>query len=276
VNVRTHRVPLSDTPRSIEVHNPAGSVTVEAVEGAEELVVRIEPLDQAAAQLLDEVQLVVTDSRLRVTVPQRRLLRTPSFAIGVTTPPDAPVRVAVASADVDLRGTLGRAELTAASGDVSVERCAELEVRAASGHVRVGAVKGTATIGTASGDVRLGSAGRAVQLRTASGDVQVGEPGGDLSATTASGDVTIDVAARGTVRLRTVSGDATVGVVPGLRLWLDMRSVSGRLESDLDDDTDDAPEAGAAGTAAQLTVLLQSVSGDLRIRRAASAAPAAP
>ena len=271
MTVRTHRVPLSATPRTIEVHDPAGSVTVEAVEGTEELLLRIEPLDQTAVELLDQVQLVVTDSRVRVTVPQRRLLRAPSFAIAVTTPPDAPVRVAVGSADVQLRGRLSRAELTAASGDVSVEQCAELEARAASGDVRIRAVHGLATIGTAAGDVRLESAGGAVQVRTASGDVQVGELGGDLTATTASGNVSVDRAARSTVRLRTVSGDATVGVAPGLRLWLDLQSVSGRLDSELDDD----PDAGGAGTGAQLAVLLRSVSGNLRIRRAAPAAPAA-
>lgn len=266
MTVRTHRVPLSASPRTIEVHDPAGSVTVEAVDGAEELQLRIEPLDHAAAQVLDQVQLVVTDSRVKVTVPHRRMLRTPSFAITVMTPPDAPVRVAVASADVVLRGRLGRAELTAASGDVSVEQCADLEVRAASGDVQVGAVRGPATVGTASGDVRLESAEGAVQVRTASGDVRVGELGGDLSVSTASGDVAVDRAARGTVRLRTVSGDATVGVAPGLRLWLDLQSVSGRLDSDLEDEPDDDPDAG---TAAALTVRLQSVSGDLRIRRAA-------
>jgi DUF4097 and DUF4098 domain-containing protein YvlB len=269
--VRTHRIPLSDALRTIEVRNPSGSVTVRAVEDAEELVVSVEPLDDTAEQLVDRVDLDVGRSHLRVSVPERRLLRTPSFAIRVSTPPGAAVRIAVASADVGLSGRLGRAELTSASGDVAVEHCTELQVRAASGDVRVDVTAGAATLGTASGDVRLGSAGGPVVLRTASGDVVVDEVAGDLSAQTASGDVLLARASRGRVRLTTVSGDATVGVEPGLRLWLDLRSVSGRLDSELEEASDDV-----AGSEAALTVQLQSVSGDLRVRRATPLAPARP
>ena len=264
MTVRTHRFPLSDPLRALEVRNPTGTVTVRAVDDADELVVTIDPLDETAEQLVDRVDLVVTRSHLRVSVPERRLQRTPSFAIEVRTPPGTAVRVAVASADVALHGRLGRAELTSASGDVTVEACTELEVRTASGDTSVQAVDGAVTIATASGDVRLDSAGGPALLRTASGDVVVDEVTGDLSARTASGDVSVARAAGGTVRLKTVSGDATVGVEPGLRLWLDLQSVSGRLVSDLDEDDG----AGDGGTAAELAVLLQSVSGDLRIRRA--------
>jgi hypothetical protein len=63
--------------------------------------------------------------------------------------------------------------------------------------------------------------------------------------------------------LTTVSGDATVGVAPGLRIWLEVQTVSGRMRSELDDDGPDARN----GTP-QLTVVLQSVSGDLQLRRA--------
>ena len=264
--IRTHRVPLSDSTRTIEVRNPAGSVTVQAVDGAEELVVTIEPLDDVAEQMADKVDLTVTESRLRVSVPGRRLLRTPSFAVHVTTPPGAAVRVTVASADVELRGRLGRTEVTGASGDVSVEHCTELELRSASGDSRIGTVEGAVTVGTASGDVLLDSAGGRIQVRSASGDVRVGEAADDVSARTASGDVDIARARRGTVQLTTVSGDAAVAVEPGLRVWLDVQSVSGRLRSELDDDSggDGAPRE------ADLTVVLQSVSGDLRIRRAAA------
>jgi DUF4097 and DUF4098 domain-containing protein YvlB len=107
-----------------------------------------------------------------------------------------------------------------------------------------------------------------VQVRTASGDLLVGTAATDVTARTASGDIRIDTAASGTLRLTTVSGDATVGVAPGLRIWLDLQTVSGRLRSDL---PEDAPEAGGA---AQLSISLQSVSGDLRLRRAAGQPPA--
>lgn len=264
MTIRTHRVPLSDVLRTVEVRDPAGRVTVRAVEDADELVVTVDPLDEVAEQLIDRVEVEVTRSHLRVTAPERRLLRTPSFAIEVQTPPGAAVRIAVASADVTLTGRLGRAELTSASGDVAVEHCAELQVRSASGDTRVELVDGAATLASAAGDVRLGSAGGPALLRTASGEVAVDEGTGDLSVRTASGDVRVGRASAGTVRLTTVSGDATVGVEPGLRLWLDLTSVSGRLDSELEEEA--AEDAG--GSTPDLAVQLQSVSGDLRIRRA--------
>jgi putative adhesin len=271
VTVRTHRFPLSDTPRDVDLRNPAGSVTVLADETADELVVRIEPLDPSAEQLADRLDVVVTPSRLHISVPERRLLRTPSFAIEVRTPAGAAVRAASSSGDLELRGRLGGAELTSASGDVAVERCTELQLRSASGDARVGRVEGPATVATASGDVRLEYAGGRVQVRSASGDVRLGETAGDASVTSASGDLQIDRARRGRVQLKTVSGDAVVSVEPGLRVWLDVQSISGRLYSDLDDDTD-AP----AGGAADLSVVLHSVSGDLRVGRAAPAPASTP
>ena len=63
-----------------------------------------------------------------------------------------------------------------------------------------------------------------------------------------------------------MSGDVEVGVAPGLRVWLDLSSVSGRMNSQLTDDDGDAGEGPA-----QLALTLRSVSGDLRIRRVASA-----
>ena len=70
-------------------------------------------------------------------------------------------------------------------------------------------------------------------------------------------------AAGGAVQIKTVSGDSAVGVVPGLRVWLDLSSVSGRIVSQLD-------EGGpAADGPAALTLALRSVSGDLRIHRTA-------
>jgi len=271
VTVRTHQIPLTGTPRALEVRNPAGSVTVEARPDATEVVVTVEALDGAAEQVLDRVDLFVTASKVQVTVPERRLARTPSFAIEVVLPPDAPVTVAVASADATLRGRLGRVVLTGASGDLVADHTAEVQVRSASGDVRIGRADGPATVATASGDVRLDSAGGPVEVRTASGDVVLGSAAVDVTARTASGDVRIERASSGTVRVTTVSGDTTVAVERGLRVWLDVQSVSGRLVSELDDE-----EPGRGDGGAPLSLLLKSVSGDLRLRRAVPLPPTPP
>jgi hypothetical protein len=263
VELRVHRFPVGAGPYAVEVRNPAGSVTVETLEDTPEYVVEIEPLDSAAEELIDRVDLFLVGSRLRVHVPERRLLRTPAFAIRVTAPTGAATRIAVASADTELRGEFGRVELTGASGDAVVESCSDLQLRTASGDARIGTVAGRATVGSASADLRVESVGGGLEVKTASGDIEVGSVSGDVSVTTASGDVGIDRAAGGTVGVKTVSGDIEVGVVPGLRVWLDLSSISGRMESQLDGDD------GTAGDGpAQITVALRSVSGDQRVRRA--------
>jgi hypothetical protein len=256
----------------VEVQNPAGSTTVEADPSAEEIVVEVEALNGTAEDVIDQIDLIVTRGHLRVSVPERRLLRTPSFAITVSTPPDVDVRTAGASAAASLRGRLGEVTVTSSSGDLGVEHCTALHARSASGDVRVGRVEGRADVGNAAGDVRVADARGPVQVRTASGDVLLGSVATDATVRTASGDVRVDHAASGRLRLVTVSGDATVGVAPGLRIWLDVQTVSGRMRSELDDD---GPEVGSG--AAQLTVVLQSVTGDLRLRRATTPpAPPAP
>ena len=272
MTVRTHRVPLSDRPRAIEVRNPAGTTTVLADPTAAEIVVEVEALNGTAEELIDRLDLLVTRSSVRLSVPERRLmLRAPSFAITVTTPPDVAVTAAGAAADTTLRGRLGAVTMTSGSGALTAEHCAELQVRTASGDVQVELVERSATVATASGDVRLADAGGPVQVRTASGDVLLGSLAVDATVKTASGAVRIDRAASGQVRLQTVSGDAVVGVEPGLRIWLDLQTVSGRLDSDL---YDDDPDGGSGGP--QLTVVLHSVSGDLRLRRATPRPPAPP
>ncbi|WP_036334038.1 DUF4097 family beta strand repeat-containing protein [Modestobacter caceresii] len=270
MTVRLHRFPLGSSPRTLEVRDPAGSVLVQAVDGATEIVVAIEALDGTAEQLLDRVEVSTTDTALRIGVPERRIGRTPRYGIEVTTPPDVPVTIAVASADATVRGRLGHVTVTTASGDVSVEHAAALQVRSASGNVRSSRVDGPSTAATASGDLQLDDTRGPVDVRTASGDVVLGRAATDVSAKTASGDVRIERAVAGTVRVATVSGDTTVAVEPGLRVWLDVQSVSGRLTSDLDDEV-----PGATGDpGAPLSLLLTSVSGDLRLRRAAPSSPA--
>jgi hypothetical protein len=260
-----------DRPPRIEVRNAAGSVAVRAVEGAEQLEVEVAPLDDAAAQLLDRVEVDVREgdagspTRLRVTVPERRLLRTPAFAVRITTPAGAAARIAVASAEVELTGRLGALDLSSASGGLDVERGTDVRLRTASGDARVGTIDGGTSIASASGGVRVGRASGALQARTASGQVSVDVALADVSISTASGDVTLGAATGGVVQVKTASGDASVGVTPGQRVWLDLSSVSGRIESQLDDDSDGDGPPG-------LTLNLRSVSGALRIHRT----PAAP
>jgi hypothetical protein len=69
-------------------------------------------------------------------------------------------------------------------------------------------------------------------------------------------------------RLNAVSGDLHVAARRGLALWIDAQSVSGSVTSDLDVGGDEAAAEG--GT--QVELRARSVSGDIRITRAAPTA----
>ena len=269
MTVRTQRFAAAGPAPALEVRNFAGSVTVDGREDASEVTVEVEPLDSAAEGQLDRVEVSASESRIRVSAPERRLWRSPSFAVRIVAPAGIDARVETASASADLRGRLGRVRLTTASGDASVEACASLKVRTASGDTRADSVDGRATVGAASGDVRIGRVGTGVDVRTASGDVSVDESTGDVAVGTASGDVSIGTVHSGAVKVRTASGDVEIGVVPGQRVWLELSSVSGRMDSQLAGE--DPEDMAGADEPAAVTLSLKSMSGDLRIRRAATA-----
>jgi DUF4097 and DUF4098 domain-containing protein YvlB len=158
---------------------------------------------------------------------------------------------------------LAGTEVTGASGRLAVDEASALELRSASGEVRVGTVHGGAYIRSASADVRIGRVDGMLRVRGASGDVTV-ERAEEAAISTASGDVAVGEAAGEYVQVRTASGDVEVGVPPGLRVWLELRTASGRLTSDLDEDVSQAGEDNR-----DLRLDLESVSGDIRIHRSA-------
>ena len=62
MSVRTHLVAVAGPPPRIEVRNAAGSISVEAVEDAAQIEVRVDPLDDAAEELLDRVEIGASDA----------------------------------------------------------------------------------------------------------------------------------------------------------------------------------------------------------------------
>jgi DUF4097 and DUF4098 domain-containing protein YvlB len=289
-----------ETPGEVflRVSNKAGPVEVHAYQGQKtEIEVTAQGDAGVEAVANTKIDHVGTDGghRVLVEVPARSGLLRPwpkrgtSVRVSVQVPEGAAVQVETAGGEVSVEGRLGQTGVQTASGDVSIERIdADLRVRTASGDVKVAAVSGEVSIHTASGDVRGGTIEGAGEIKTASGDVRVEAAGGGLLVQTASGDVStghlaagcrvktasgdlrVGCLSGGRAELETVTGDIKVAVARGALVAVDAVTVSGSLSSEIDLEAE-APDRSGDDDTACLDLHARTVSGDLRIERAALA-----
>lgn len=257
-------------PVRLDVSTIAGELRVTAVD-TEEVVVRVDPTnphDDYSRRVAEDTRVEVQGDQVVVEVPKQLGLihHAPALDISVTVPTDSRLNLRSASAEVACTGGYAEATVSTASGDVSLGRVTgRATVKTASGDVTIESVGGELSVSTASGDIDVREAAAAT-LTTASGDIQAGRCTGDVRARTASGDVTLREVAAVSVGVQTVSGDVSLGLLPGVAAWLDVSSLTGDVVSSLGVDGN-RPE----GEAATATVRGNSVSGDVRVYRAAGA-----
>ena len=270
-----HRFP---TERArLKVRNPSGDVQVETADVAETTVELVALNDsESTRQAIEKASVTARGDDVAVELEGGRGF---SISIGnwgfgsakvsvrITCPTGSDLDCDTASADVRVTGTLGDARVRSASGDLKLDRIqGTLEAKSASGDVRVEHVAGPATTSTVSGDLGIRTAMKGLSAASVSGDVVLGEVYGDLTVGTVSGDLVVRAAGPGDVGLKAVSGDVVVAMRRGLRVKLDVNSVSGSVGSELE--VSDAPTR-SDGPEASLRV--RTVSGDVRITRAAEA-----
>lgn len=270
-----HRFP---TERArLKVRNPSGDVQVETADVAE-TTVELVPLNdsEATRQAIEKASVTARGDDVTVELEGGRGwsisignwgVGSAKVSIRISCPTGSDLECDTASADVRATGTLGDARIRTASGDLRLDRFqGSLEAKSASGDIRAEQVEGRASLNTVSGDVELRTAMSGLGVNSVSGDVVVGEVYGDVSVGTVSGDLLVRAAGPGDVGLKAVSGDIVVAIRRGLRVRLDVNSVSGSVGSELD--VSDAP-SHSDGPEANLRV--RTVSGDVRITRAAEA-----
>lgn len=270
-----HRFP---TERArLKVRNPAGDVKIETGDVAE-TTVELVPLNESDAtrQAIEKANVTARGDDVIVELEGGRgwSVTIGSWGIGsakvsvrITCPNGSDLECDTASAGVRVAGTLGTARIRTASGDLQLDRVeGSLEAKSASGDIQVEHVEGRAAVNTVSGDVGVRTAMSGLAVNSVSGDAVVGEVYGDLTVGTVSGDLVVRAAGPGEVGLKAVSGDVIVAMRRGLRVKLDVNSVSGSVGSELD--VSDTPSR-ADGPEANLRV--RTVSGDVRITRAAEA-----
>jgi DUF4097 and DUF4098 domain-containing protein YvlB len=232
-------------PNDVLIHIPAGNITVTALATGTATVTAVPSrAGRRAEEFAAATRVEYEHGTLSVTAPDRLGLRTgASLDVTVEVPAGSSCEIVTASADVRCSGELRSLAIRTASGDIAADR-----------------VNGPVEVRTASGDVRLGEVGE-LRVETATGDVQVGTAAGDVCVRTASGDVKVGSVAVGRTDITSASGDVDVDVAAGTGVYLDLSTLSGNATSDL--------AASADGHRAAVTLRCRTISGDVRVGRAA-------
>lgn len=280
-----------ETPAEVrlDIRLGAGEVRLETAE-SQQTTVLLEPLrdNDASAAAVEHARVEVRDhgGRHEVVIDVRDrgrgIFRNAEVLVAVTCPEGASVESKTGSAEVVGRGRFGSVEVETGSGDVEFgEIAGDARVDAASGDVQLGTIGGGARVNTASGDVQLRSVGGAAKINSASGDVIIRDVGGELSVNSASGDVLVREArggvsvstasgdqqigsvATGRVELKSASGDLKVGIAEGSTIWIDARSRSGEVRSELP--VSELPPEGEGPT---VELRANTMSGDITVARA--------
>lgn len=274
-------MPVFETPGPVSLHVrlSSGRVVVTTTDEPR-TTVELVPLGRRGREAVEDV-VVTADERAGrhvVTVEQEDRIRwgplriaLGSVEVRITCPRGADLDLTGGSTDLTAEGVLGAASVRTASGDVRLGTVSgELELKTASGDVRARRVDAGGSVVTVSGDVAVDILAGPLTARTVSGDAEIGLVRGRLTLGTTSGDVQLHAVEGGEVRVQTVSGDARIGIARGTRVWIDVVSVSGALESELDVGAEEpASESGESGPV--VPVHVKTVSGDVAIVRASAA-----
>jgi hypothetical protein len=255
-------------PVSANIRLGAGEIRVRATD-ATIVTVRVSPHDNSEGSRTGVAATTVQlqGDQLVVVGPEHQgwiFRRGARLSIEIELPLGSRVRTESGAADVFLDGDLAGVVHHSGAGDLHVARVTgDLESAGGSGDVRVQHVSGDLRVKTASGDAAIGFVGGDADVDTASGDVHIDDVGGAARASTASGDIRVGVVRGKEMRARSASGDVQVGVPIGTKVWLDLVTVAGSTRTDLEV-TSQQPEGGP-----QLTVKVNTVSGDITVRRTA-------
>jgi hypothetical protein len=202
----------------------------------------------APAEVVERTRIELIGKRLVVHTGRGQFGMTPlelvPVAVTVRAPVGSQLELRSGSAIVTVTGQAGRVTVSGGAGDVAIDRAdGRAQIKVGSGALRLGPMLGGLDARSGTGEIEVSSVGGPTTLVTGSGDVWLGAVQSDVMARTGSGDLVVADAACGDVELITGSGEIRVGVRPGTRAMVDLRSGSGQARSELN--VHDRPQADA-------------------------------
>jgi DUF4097 and DUF4098 domain-containing protein YvlB len=261
----------------------AGDITVRAT-STSTTTIQLIPRGRGGEELVERFTVEQRGEEVVVLAPKVREsifgLGKASVDLEVTLPERSVLDARTGSGDVDVTGLMDRCRAATGSGDITLDEFAGGDLKSGSGDLTARVVRGDLSLKTGSGDVTIDTTSAAVDLISGSGDVTVRRAEGPLKAKTGSGDLVVVASSAdldvmtgtgevklvavhaGEVRAKTGTGDVSVGITTGVAAYLDLNTVTGDVDVDLDET--DGP--GDAESTAALYV--QSGSGDIHVKRA--------
>lgn len=222
-----------DQPQSLDLDG-VRRLNVRMVAGSINVVGRTEDAESGAAQVeVTKVEgpLDVTLENGTLTIAHERLTwgglldwignRRAEAVVSVSVPASCPIELGVVSADAVVSG-------------IAADRTA---VKSVSGDVTLDGVRSDITAQTVSGDLETRQLSGTLTFKTVSGDLTVVAGSSDrVKADTVSGDVTLDLDLldAGRIDLASVSGDLVLRMPEDLGLTVDVKTMSGALDSAFD------------------------------------------
>jgi DUF4097 and DUF4098 domain-containing protein YvlB len=271
-------------PVNLRVELWQGRVDVQA-EDTDTTTVELLPLhaDPGAQDLIDSAKVEQRGDDIVVLMPKIKsglFRRNAEVEARIVVPTNSRAKLETASADITTRGALGNTKAYSGSGEVSLQQVADVEVRTGSGDISIetatgscdsksgsaevtlGTIAGDADIMSGSGDVVISEVQGGLKVKAGSGDIVLKSAGKSIDAMAGSGDLLLKRVDRGRVKAKTGSGDITIGVASGTAAYLDVMTVTGDVQSELD--------GSEAPTDGDLTVEIsaQTGSGDVVLQRA--------
>ena len=137
-----------------------------------------------------------------------------------------------------------------------------IEITADYGQIRVGTVTGDAVLKASYGAIQVEECGGDLDAKLSYGELAIGKALASVAAKTAYGGIHLREVSSGSIEVESGYGQVTIGVRPGVPVWLDLSSKEGQVRSQLEGGgaPDDLEQAVA--------VRVRTQGGDISIQRA--------